>query len=420
METIDPLPHAPIAEKSILSAMFRNPSNIAKAAAEGITSDAFHIHAHREILAALARHRDAGNITEDGEIDISVFTQSAHMDGILDIMGGASGIYSVASFAISMAGWSAWCDQLRECKARRIALEASRAIAEAVDSQEAIQTAKDTLEALQAAITSKTRAIAAKQAASDFIDKFTENYEHGEIPGHTTGIGEIDEVTGGMKPGELWTIGGQSSAGKSVLMFQIASEFIAAGSVVVVFSLELMTHEVTGRLVTLLGRVPYGSITNPRQANRHELDKIKEAVHRMGETRMWIDTSSNQTLDTISAEAQRILDIEGQIDLVVVDYIQICGVDRVKNEMREREIARISGGLKQLAKKLCCPVVTGSQLNEANKTRESRAIEQDSDTLILIENDGLRMHKNRNGRRSDLLPLALDGSMQRFRYFRRD
>jgi replicative DNA helicase len=76
--------------------------------------------------------------------------------------------------------------------------------------------------------------------------------------------------------------------------------------------------------------------------------------------------------------------------------------------------------LKQLAKKIGCPVVTGSQENDDGKTRESRAIEQDADVWIQIKDGGILMRKVRNGVRDQTLPLALDGSEQRFRHFRAD
>ena len=97
-----------------------------------------------------------------------------------------------------------------------------------------------------------------------------------------------------------------------------------------------------------------------------------------------------------------------------MDYLQLIRVGRARGESREEEVARASGGLKQLAKELRCPVITGSQLNDDGKTRESRAIEQDADALLVIVEEGIAVQKMRNGPRGDLLPLILDGATQRF------
>ena len=409
-------PHALLAEKSILSAMFRQPSNIARASAEGVDSAAFHIPAHRIILQRLIDARDAGQIEKDGEINLGVFIQAAQMDGDLDRIGGVANVVEIANHALSLHGWSLWGEQVRECKARRIAMAASKAIGEAADSAEAMQAARDAVEAIGKAVTAKTRAMTAKQASDDFITKYIAASQAGEIPGESTSIDEIDQVTGGMRAGELWTIGGKSSSGKSVLMFQVASGFILSGKPVAIFSLELMPHEIIGRLVTLAARVRHDAITRPKTVNKQEMGKIMDAVTALQNSKLWIDASAGQTLDTITAEAERIRDIEGKVGLVVVDYIQIVTGNRNRGESREQEIARVSAGLKQLAKRLECPVITGSQLNEQGQTRESRAIEQDSDTLLLIEEAGILLKKVRNGERGETINLALDGSAQRFRY----
>jgi replicative DNA helicase len=200
-------------------------------------------------------------------------------------------------------------------------------------------------------------------------------------------------------------------------MYQFAGDFLGEGQVVAIFSAELMVREIVGRLVTLRARIPYDAITTPRNVTKSEMAKISTALDEMTKARMWIDSSGGQSIDTVSSEAERIRDIEGGIDLIVVDYIQIIRGIRSKGDSREQEIASISGGLKQLAKKMACPVVTGTQLNDDGKTRESRAIEQDSDVLMIIKDDGILMKKVRNGARDQTLNLALDGSAQRFRHF---
>ena len=128
---------------------------------------------------------------------------------------------------------------------------------------------------------------------------------------------------------------------------------------------------------------------------------------------LWVDATAGQTVDTIAAEAERLRDAGG-IDLVVVDYIQLVRGNRARGESREEEIARVSGALKQLAKQLACPVLSATQLNEEGKTRESRAIAHDADALLIIEEDGVRVAKMRNGERGQLLPLILNGAIQRF------
>jgi len=412
-----PLPHAPIAEKSLLSVMFQKPEFIARAAAEGIV-DALHIPAHREIYRYLVKSRDAGKVDNNGEIDWQTLAQDAHMDGMLDRMGGPHAIAEAAGYAMHTGGWSSWAEQVRECYARRIALEAAQTLSGIQDSAEALEAATRAVEAIQRAITVKTRSVNAKTACDEFIASYVASYQNGDIPGISTGVGEIDAITGGMKPGELWVVSGPSSSGKSVLMYQIESEFLGNEKRVANFSAELMTREIVGRLVTLRARVSYDAITRPREVTKAEMAKIQTAVSELSSTRLWIDSTASQSIDSIAGECARITDIEGRIDLVIVDYVQIIKGHRNKGDSREQEVASISTALKQLAKKLQCPIITGSQENATGETRESRAIEQDADVWLKIVENGITLQKVRNGQRLQTIPLALDGSQQRFRYFR--
>ena len=74
----------------------------------------------------------------------------------------------------------------------------------------------------------------------------------------------------------------------------------------------------------------------------------------------------------------------------------------------------MSRGLKALAKSLGCPVFTASQLNDQGRMRESRAIGQDADVVLVVEAEGIRGLKVRNGERGQLFPLVLNGELQRF------
>jgi replicative DNA helicase len=119
------------------------------------------------------------------------------------------------------------------------------------------------------------------------------------------------------------------------------------------------------------------------------------------------------------AKARR-LKAEHGLDLIIIDYIQLMQ-GRGRFENRVTELASISRGLKGLAKELGVPVVVLSQLSRApeqrpNKRpqlsdlRESGALEQDADVVIMIfredmyeateENQGvaeLIIAKQRNG-----------------------
>ena len=404
------IPSAHTSEKAVISSILKDSALLKRAAADGITADSFH-HPDTRTLWEACRELPA---SDNNQYDLISLIQHLNEAGKLDRIGGPGQVVECYNYAPTPAGWTQWVLTLKEYQARRLAQQAARQIADAEDATSAIDSFRTTLQSLQQVVSGKQRSIDAEKASKQFITNMLKDYNSGGLPGMSTGIAELDEICGGMRPGEFWVIAGKPSRGKSVLMLQIASKFISDQRPVAIHSLEMMTHEVIGRLISVMTHTNYGSITQPRSAAKHELQKIQTGVEQISSAPLWIDSSSNQSIDSIAAEAERIRDLHGSLDLVVVDYLQLIRGSRSSRESREEEVARVSGGLKQLAKHLQCPVISASQLNDNNQVRESRAIEQDADALLFIAEDGLKVGKLRNGRRDVVLPLRLNGQYQEF------
>jgi len=87
------------------------------------------------------------------------------------------------------------------------------------------------------------------------------------------------------------------------------------------------------------------------------------------------------------------------IDLLIVDYLQLMQATTGRSENRQQEVSDISRSLKALARELEIPILVVSQLNRGpedrpdrrprlSDLRESGAIEQDADLVILIMRPG--------------------------------
>jgi len=125
-----------------------------------------------------------------------------------------------------------------------------------------------------------------------------------------------------------------------------------------------------------------------------EFERLRLAGETLSQARIYIDESAALTVMEMKAKCRR-LKLEGHLDIVFVDYIQLMRTGG-RFENRNQEMSFISRSLKELAKELQIPVVGISQLSRApekmrkepkpvlSDLRESGAIEQDADVVIFI------------------------------------
>jgi replicative DNA helicase len=213
--------------------------------------------------------------------------------------------------------------------------------------------------------------------------------------GVRTGFAELDEMTTGMHPGNLWVIAARPGVGKTSFALSIARNVVGDGKGVLLFSLEMTSEEIYMRL--LCGEADLDIKKFRHSAlNQEEKARMLEAKAQLDELPLYIDDGAGTTHPLMRAKARRLAK-ERQLDLVIVDYLQIMGSTSKRVENRAVEIAAMSQGLKELAKDLRLPVMALSQLNRASEKRgeneppllsdlrESGAIEQDADLVAFLQ-----------------------------------
>jgi len=411
------LPHAPEAEAAVLCCLIENPSKFWPRASEaGIAVEFFHL-----VETAALWKITAGLLRDGKSIDPATVR-----DTIKDKR--PAGL-SLSTFSrllgteFEHAAWDGYIDALRDRLARRLSISAGFSVAaENMSGEDAISALKDAARKAASALSGTSAVADAKSSVKAFLASLTDRYENGEMPGLASGMPAIDQKTGGLRPGELWVIGAPTSWGKSVFMLQATGNAIRDGKTVVVFSLEMGKEEIIARIVSSQWSISMGELMNPRTTKNRTPAKITDAANTIGESGLMICDSADQSVDSIAAHCDRISDSR-KIDLVVVDYLQLVSTPRIKGQNREQEVASISRGLKQLAKRMGCPVITATQLNEQGKSRESRAVEHDADCVIFFSaapevggKQDMTFWKVRNGSRGAAMSATLNGEMQRFTF----
>ena len=280
--------------------------------------------------------------------------------------------------------------------------------------------------------------MSARQALPALIDQIDDLYNNPNKPrGLPTGFIDFDSKTGGLRGGDLLIIAGRPSMGKTTLAINMAEHAALKEGIrasVAIFSLEMPADQILTRMLSSVGSVHLGNIRSGK-LSEDDWPRITGATKQLQDAKIFIDDTPALTPTELRARARRIKREHG-LDLIVVDYLQLMSVPGTK-ENRATEISEISRGLKALAKEIHCPVIALSQLNRGveqreNKKpvmsdlRESGAIEQDADMILLIYRDevynketpkkgvaDIDLAKHRNGETGDIR-LTFRGQSRRF------
>lgn len=216
------------------------------------------------------------------------------------------------------------------------------------------------------------------------------------IKGISTGFLKLDEMTGGLHPGELVILAARPSMGKTALALNVAQHVAMNPNekqTVAVFSLEMSRESLLTRMVCAGARVDQQKF-RAGYLNQDERRRLAKTTGELVKAPLFIDDTAGTHLMDIHAKLRR-LQAEHGLALVMIDYLQLMS-GRGRFENRNQEISTMSRGLKLLAKDLNVPMLVLSQLSRAPETRpgdhrpqlsdlrESGSIEQDADLVAFI------------------------------------
>jgi replicative DNA helicase len=179
----------------------------------------------------------------------------------------------------------------------------------------------------------------------------------------------------------------------------------------VVFSLEMSKTEIVMRLLSAEAKIKLADMRSGRMSD-DDWTRLARRMSEISEAPLYIDDSPNLTMMEIRAKARR-LKQKSDLRLVVIDYLQLMTSGK-KVESRQQEVSEFSRQLKLLAKELDVPVVAMSQLNRGpeqrtdkkpmlSDLRESGAIEQDADMVILLHRPDAFERDDPRGGEADLI-----------------
>jgi len=356
-------------------------------------------------------------------LDVATLSAALRESGKLNTLGGAGTLVDLTADVATTAHVEAHARIIREsAQARAIARGAAALAAQAQAGAPLAALQGDARRLLEASTTSTAgELVSIGQGAEEEFKRLTSDVPQGV---QSSGLGCLDRaLAGGWWQGQMVVIGARPSVGKSAL--GLLAALIAAlecqtfGGCVFLVSVEMPAADLAARAACILAylkdpHLPPIDLMQVRARSLSPEDSARyiDALQALPALPLHLTERSDLTPTQGRALALQLRARCGRVNLVVWDYLQATAPDR-RHESREREVAETAATLKNMARELKCPVLALSQLNRKATERpptladlrESGAIEQDADVVLLLHREGstrtIDIAKQRNGAISD-------------------
>ena len=388
------IPHSIDAEKSVLGSMLIS-KDAAELATECISADDFYLPKHQQMFSVMAAIGMRG-----GVIEVVTVIDEVERNGFLESIGGIDYITEISMFTPSAANVSHYIRIVEERSIMRKLMEAGKElIKDASEGSKSVETMLDDAERRIFNISMRKNADTLQPIQpivhSTFkkIDERIKN--RGSMTGVPTGFLDIDSLTSGLQKSDLVILAARPSMGKTAFALNIAANAaIRHKKHVAIFSLEMSSEQLVKRMLCSEARVDLQHV-NKGELSPNELLLLSGALPALADSRIHIDDRANISVSEMRSKCRRLKARTG-LDLIVIDYLQLMKAGKGSSDNRVLEISEITRGLKILARELDVPIILLSQLSrQADKRkptmadlRDSGAIEQDADIIMLIYREG--------------------------------
>lgn len=392
----DVLPSSLDAERAILGILLMGEEEDWDEVATYLKEKDFFQPAHKTIFSHIQQLYKQGQSTDPVTV-----ANSLKKNNNLDQVGGASYLSDLIHQLASKANIKAYADITIEKAILRKVIQKSEGFIQKAYKEDytKIEQFIDYLEAeiFQLGNSQENKELTPLNSLVEGGLKKLEDLYHKKISltGLSSSFPALDHLTSGFQPSELIVLASRPSMGKTALSLNIALHNALQKKKVAFFSLEMSKEAVLMRMLSSLSRINLSKIMSG-QIEEGRWSELIAAAARLSEADFYIDDTSPLSPYEIRSKSRRLKAQHG-LDLIVVDYLQLMQLPE-KSETREREVSEMSRLLKAFAKELKIPIITLSQLNRGveargnrrpilSDLRESGAIEQDADVIMMLYRD---------------------------------
>ncbi len=380
------------AEMAVLGSMLLD-SDATSVASELLDRDCFYKNSHGKIFESIL---NLYNVNKP--VDLITLTNELKRTGLLDEIGGVSFLTALANSVPTAANINHYVHIVKEKSIlRSLITNATRIVSLCYESEGNINEVVDSAEKFIFEVSDRRTHgtyMHLKEIVKEGIETIDRLYQKkAHVTGIPTGFIDFDSKTSGLQPSDLIVIAGRPSMGKSALAIGMAEYAGVVEKIpLAIFSLEMSKEQLVQRMLCSHAKVDAHKVRTGYLATS-DWPRLTAAAGKLSESPIYIDDSPAISVMELRAKARR-LKAHHDIQMIILDYMQLMrGSLGIEN--RQQEISEISRSLKALARELNIPIVAISQLSRAVESRqdhrpqlsdlrESGAIEQDADVVVLI------------------------------------
>ena len=388
-------PHSIEAEQSVLGSIFLDPETVVNVL-EYLESSDFYRKNHQIIFDAILQLNNRNEA-----IDVVTISNELDTKNQLENAGGMEYLAELAVAVPTSANVEYYAKIVEEKSIlRNLIRSATEIVRKGYEEGDELAVMLDSAEQNILQV-SERRNRSGFIRISDVVSASLQNIESlaqrsDDVTGVPTGYIALDKMTAGLQKEELIILAARPAVGKTAFALNIAQNVATkADQVVAIFSLEMGAESLVNRMLCAEGNIDAGHLRTG-QLSEDEWSNLIMAMGTLGQSKIFIDDTPGIRIAEIRAKSRRLLQEQGKLGLIVIDYLQL--IEGNNRESRQQEVSDISRQLKQLAKELKVPVIALSQLSRGveqrqdkrpvlSDIRESGSIEQDADIVAFLYRD---------------------------------
>lgn len=353
---------------------------------------------NRIVFEAMERLNDANTLVDVG----TVFNELINMQK-LESVGGLEFLEQLSENAIGLTGLEHYIKMIKDASILRNLLLACDNIKEKYNKG-----IEGTVSDFIAVSGDQIASIVEQRRVSDFIRldeylnrvnkdfKIIREASEDSLVGISTGYSPLNKLTNGWQKENMIILAARPSVGKTALALNFAlTAAKKTKKTIAFFSLEMSGDLLTKRLLAMESEVNLNNIMTGKLFAADKI-KIQEASTILSKLKIYIDDTPSIKMNDLLSKARKLQNNCNDLGFIIIDYIGLI-TSSSKSESRQIEVSEYSRKLKQLARTLKVPILVLCQLSRAvdsrdngepimSDLRESGAIEQDADLIMLLSN----------------------------------